>query len=126
MKKLFFLLISIFPVFSFAQMEKMTKIYFKVKASCSCIVQFARNDKPFGEPQRMVSDSFIVAVDKQTTGFYITCGESNTGYFKFQYQPGQYIYTLTGEMPCDKSVIDPLTTFRFAVEPESSITPSFD
>ena len=126
MKKLFFLLIVIFPAIAFAQTEKRTKIYFKVKAACNCVIQFIRDDKPFGEPVPMAPKSFMVFVDEQTAGFYITCGNSNTGYFKFEYQPGQYIYTLTGEMPCDKSVIDPLSTFRFAIEPESSITPSFN
>ncbi|KAA9037156.1 hypothetical protein FW778_17150 [Ginsengibacter hankyongi] len=126
MKKFQLIFLFIIPSFAFSQIEKKTKIYFKVKADCNCVLQFIRDDKPFGEPVPMAPKSFIVFVDKQTNGFYITCGESNTGYFKFQYQPGQYIYTLTGGMPCDKSVIDPTTTFRFAIEPDSSITPSFD
>lgn len=126
MKKIILLFILILPLFAFSQTEKKTKIYFKIKAACNCVIQFIREDKPFGEPVPMKKKSFMVFLDKRTTGIYITCGKSNTGYFKFDYQPGQYIYALTGEVPCDKSVIDPTTTFRLAIEPDSTITPSFD
>ena len=108
MKKLFFLLIIIIPSFAFAQIEKMTKIYFKVKANCACSFQLARHDKPAGQVFKMLSDSLLIAVEKETTGFYITCGESNTAYLKIEYKPGQSFYHIVAKMSCDKKNIDPL------------------
>lgn len=106
MKKLIIALLTIAISKAYCQQETFTKIYFKVKAECSCTIQFARNDKPAGQVFKMLSDSFLIAIDKGTTGFYITCGKSNTVYLKIPYSPGQGFYRMGGKMPCDKEGLE--------------------
>jgi hypothetical protein len=97
------LLFSFATYFVFSQKAELTKIYFKVKADCGCSFQLARNDKPAGQIFRMLSDSFLIAVDKETTGFFIICGKSNPVYLKIPYTPGQGFYRIAGIMPCGKN-----------------------
>jgi hypothetical protein len=127
MKKFQLLMLIIIPVCGFAQKENIAKMLFDVKAKCDCTLQFARNDKPAGVSYVLVPDTLFVAIAKETTGFFLTCGDSNIAYFKFQYEPGNYIYKLTGEMPCDKAILDPQEKLFFSEEPETtSITPTFN
>ena len=103
--KLLPLFLLIFLSFQSRAQDKstLTKIYFKVVADCKCQVQFTRNDKPAGKPLKMVTDSFKIAIDAQTTGFYIKCGSSKPAYVKIPYRPGQGFFKILGKMPCDKN-----------------------
>lgn len=115
MKKLFFIFISIFPAFAFAQMENKTKIYLKLISECSCTIQMARNDKPAGRVFKMLADTFLFAIEKETTGFFITCGEGITSYLKVPYKPGEGYFRIYGYMGCNS-----------ARKNEISITPKFN
>jgi hypothetical protein len=102
MKLFSFFIFIILGLQSNAQQENLTKIFFKVAADCSCNIQFARNDKPAGHPFKMTSDSFKIAIDSATTGFYITCGKGATAYVKIPYRPGEGYFKIFGKMHCDK------------------------
>ncbi len=102
MKKLITTLLIVTASKGFCQQETFTKIYFRVKSECSCTIQFARNDQPAGQIFKMASDSFLIAIDKGTTGFYITCGKSNSVYLKIPYSPGLGYYRIGGKIRCDK------------------------
>ena len=62
----------------------------------------AWNDEQAGQASKMGYDSFKIAIDAETTGFYIKCGNSNPDYIKIPYLPGQGLYKIIGKMPCDK------------------------
>lgn len=113
MKKVFIPIICFASLSVFCQNESQyTKIKFKVIAECKCKVQFARNDKPVGQLFTMASDSFQIQVDLGTTGFYLTCGESNTTYLKIVHPADDGVYVIMGKMPCDKKAFD-----KFIFEP---------
>lgn len=113
MKKLITILLIITTTKAYCQQDTLTKIYFKVKSGCNCSIQFARDDKPTKQIFKMLSDSFLIAIDRGTTGFYITCGKSNTVYLKIPYSPGQGFYRLAGIMPCSKEGLETMI-----IEPE--------
>ena len=101
--KLFITILLSFAAYNvFSQQENLTKIFFKVKAECGCSFQLARNDKPAGHAFKMLSDSFLIAVDKETTGFFISCGNSDPVYLKIPYTPGEGFYRIAGIMTCGK------------------------
>jgi len=85
----------------FGQQDSLTKIWFKVKADCYCIIQLARQDTPAGKTMKMVSDSFLIAVDKGTTGFFIRCGKSKPTYVKIPYTPGDTVVRIYMIGSCD-------------------------
>ena len=109
MKLISLFILIILGLQSHGQQENLTKIYFKVVADCNCNIQFAGNDKPAGHSFKMVSDSFLIAVDSVTTGFYITCGNGTTAYIKIPYRPGQGYFKIFGKMHCDKKEKNEIT-----------------
>ena len=74
---------------AFCQHDSLTKILLKVKANCNCYVQLARNRTPSGKAIKMISDTLLIAVEKEVTGFFMHCGESNVEYIEIPYKPGQ-------------------------------------
>jgi hypothetical protein len=97
----------------FCQQDSLTKVYFKVKADCYCIVQFARQDTPAGKTMKMVSDSFLIAIDKETTGFYIRCGKSKPTYIKIPYTPGDIVIKAYLIASCDAKKAATFTIEQF-------------
>ena len=108
MKSIFIAALLLMSQAAFSQLEKTSKIVFKVKADCKCAIQLAINHKPAGDLLEMISDSFQIAIGPEISGFFLTCGESNVVYFKIKYQPGDSYYRIYGTMPCDKSRVDDL------------------
>ena len=80
-------------------------------------MQIAWDNKPAGEVMEMMADSFMIAVDSGTTGFYLKCGDSNMAYIKIPYQPGQGYYYISGTMACDKTEIEAIKP-----DPDSDVT----
>jgi hypothetical protein len=78
-------------------------------------IQMARNDKPAGQVFKMLADTFLFTIEKETTSFFITCGEGITSYLKVPYKPGEGYYKIYGYMGCDSGRKN-----------EISITPTFD
>jgi hypothetical protein len=50
----------------------------------------------------MLTDSFKIAIDAQTTDFYIKCRNSKPTFVKIPYGPGTGFYKILEIMPCDE------------------------
>jgi hypothetical protein len=64
----------------------------------------------------MVSDSFLIAVDKETTGFFIRCGRSKPTYVKILYTPGDIVVKILMLGSCDDKKKSQVTIEQFPSE----------
>ena len=97
--KFIFIVITLF-IAKIGHSQDLKKMLLRVKTHCKCVYQFSRENKPAGQIYQLRGDTLNVAVDKETSGLYLQCGNSKIFFIEFPYFP-EKITAIFVTMPCN-------------------------